>query len=232
MGVKRQPPTQKHINMNLSSLDPALGCSGLMSIFSYDSHTVSRGARHEHDGHRDHVHELRCHRDTPDRSDNSYTKEEMDLEIARVSREMYKAFSGLNEGFQDAKDQIVIDELSTHTDDSRKELIHPYKTLYGRSLNFVLKDNLGDNWEEACSILMSEVRMYELECLRRRIEDKAAAALAKEQNEEEEEIEELDVEEAMRDVEKMQKLKICSHTRNVANGNGHVVLEDIVEDLD
>lgn len=74
--------------------------------------------------------------------------------------------------------------------------------------------------------------MYELECLRRRIEDKAAAALAKEQNEEEEEIEELDVEEAMRDVEKMQKLKICSHTRNVANGNGHVVLEDIVEDLD
>ena len=107
-----------------------------------------------------------------------------------------------------AKDQIVIDELSTHTDDSRRELIHPYKvgqgqdariktykcltrkikwllsttdrifsicqnnifksssqflistiysnlqTLYGRSLNYVLKDNLGDNWEEACSILM------------------------------------------------------------------------------
>ena len=26
-----------------------------------------------------------------------------------------------------AKDQIVIDELSTHTDESRKELIHPYK---------------------------------------------------------------------------------------------------------
>ena len=29
----------------------------------------------------------------------SYTKEKMDLEIARVSREMYKAFNGLNEGF-------------------------------------------------------------------------------------------------------------------------------------
>ena len=29
----------------------------------------------------------------------SYTKEKMDLEIARVTREMYKAFNGLNEGF-------------------------------------------------------------------------------------------------------------------------------------
>ena len=28
------------------------------------------------------------------------------------------------------------------------------QTLYGRSLNYVLKDNLGDNWEEACSSLM------------------------------------------------------------------------------
>ena len=26
-----------------------------------------------------------------------------------------------------AKDQIVIDELSTHTDVGRQELIHPYK---------------------------------------------------------------------------------------------------------
>lgn len=31
--------------MNLGSLDPALGCSGLMSILSYDSHRVTRGAR-------------------------------------------------------------------------------------------------------------------------------------------------------------------------------------------
>ena len=62
----------------------------------------------------------------------------MDLEIARVTKKMYKAFGGLNEGFADvrlwskygaccelhsycqAKDQIVIDELSTHTDDSRQ----------------------------------------------------------------------------------------------------------------
>ena len=70
----------------------------------------------------------------------------MDLEIQRVAREMYKAFSGLNEEFEDvsvensykkmklviwsefqAKDQIVIDELSSHTDSGRSELIHPYK---------------------------------------------------------------------------------------------------------
>merc|ERR1711874_751854 len=89
---------------------------------------------------------------------------------------MYKAFSGMNEEFEDAKDQVVIDELSSHTDTGRKELIHPYKTLYGRSLNYVLKDNLGESWEEACATLMCEMRMYELECLRRRMEDEILAS--------------------------------------------------------
>ena len=84
------------------------------------------------------------------------------------------------------KDQVVIDELSSHTDLTRQELIHPYKvtlatpspvapphhftvlqTIYGRDLNSVLKDNLGCSWEEACATLMCEMRMYELECLRR-----------------------------------------------------------------
>ena len=68
----------------------------------------------------------------------------MDLEIQRVAREMYKAFSGMNEEFVDVscwniwfddfssgipqpKEQIVIDKLSSHTDTGRKELIHPYK---------------------------------------------------------------------------------------------------------
>ena len=41
----------------------------------------------------------------------------------------------------------MIDELTTHTDTGRQELIHPYKTLYGRDLNSVLKDNLGDSWD-------------------------------------------------------------------------------------
>ena len=30
-----------------------------------------------------------------------YTKQQMDLEIQRVAREMYKAFSGMNEEFED-----------------------------------------------------------------------------------------------------------------------------------
>ena len=66
----------------------------------------------------------------------------MELEIQRVARELYKAFSGMNEEFQEVlmlvynsnyvnntqpKDQIVIDELSTHTDVTRQELIYPYK---------------------------------------------------------------------------------------------------------
>lgn len=42
----------------------------------------------------------------------------------------------------------------------------------------MLKDNLGGSWEEACASLMTEMRMYELECLRRRMEDAQAAAMA------------------------------------------------------
>ena len=48
----------------------------------------------------------------------------------------------------------------------------------------MLKDNLGDNWEEACATLMCEMRMYELECLRRRMEDAAMSAAAHKANEE------------------------------------------------
>lgn len=101
----------------------------------------------------------------------------MDHEIQRVARELYKALNGMNEAFENVKDQIVVDDLTTHTDNGRQEMIHPYKTLYGRDLNQVLRDNLGDNWDEACNILMTEMRMYELECLRRRMEDEAEAAV-------------------------------------------------------
>ena len=51
--------------------------------------------------------------------------------------------------------------------------------MYGRDLNSVLKDNLGVSWEEACGSLMTEMRMYELECLRRRMEDDQAAETQK-----------------------------------------------------
>jgi len=156
--------------MNLASMDPALACSGLMSNFSYDSHPVSRRRTED-----------KLPRLTSDSMPDSYTVHQMDLEIQRVAREMYKAFSGMNEEFVDPKEQIVIDKLSSHTDTGRKELIHPYKTLYGRSLNYVLKDNLGDSWEEACATLMCEMRMYELECLRRRMEDEVAAVQAAEE---------------------------------------------------
>ena len=47
------------------------------------------------------------------------------------------------------------------------QIITYRQTLYGRDLNSVLKDNLGSSWEEACATLMCEMRMYELECLRR-----------------------------------------------------------------
>ena len=36
----------------------------------------------------------------------------MDLEIARVTREMYKAFSGLNEGFQDVRRTAKQDNIT------------------------------------------------------------------------------------------------------------------------
>ena len=35
----------------------------------------------------------------------------------------------------------------------------------------VLRDNLGNDWEEACATLMTEMRMYELECLRRLVQN-------------------------------------------------------------
>jgi len=156
--------------MNLADMDKALVCSGPVSNYSYDSHIVSRRK----------MKEAEMPREPESQAEDSYTKEEMDLEIQRVARELYKALNGMNEEFEEAKDQVVIDDLTTHTDAGRQEMIHPYKTLYGRDLNQVLKDNLGDNWEEACATLMTEMRMYELECLRRRMEDEAAAAAAME----------------------------------------------------
>ena len=75
--------------------------------------------------------------------------------MQRVSRELFKAFNGMNAGFEEvceaalksddnleslqAKDQIVIDELSTHTDVGRQELIHPYKVGF-------FSNNSLDDW--------------------------------------------------------------------------------------
>lgn len=159
--------------MNLADINKELVCSGPISNASYDSHVNTRRRMED---------ELpRLTETHPD----SYSEQAMDLEIQRVARELYKALSGMNEDFENVSDQIVVDDLTTHTDTGRQEVIHPYKTLYGRNLNQVLRDNLGDNWDEACVTLMTEMRMYELECLRRRMEDEAeaeaAAELAREQ---------------------------------------------------
>ena len=41
--VVARPPLEPDMDLNsLDQLDPALGCSGVMSILSYDSHPVSR----------------------------------------------------------------------------------------------------------------------------------------------------------------------------------------------
>lgn len=158
--------------MDLGDIDPRLVGQGPMSHISYDSHVVTRQRM---------VDEMpRVKQQQGERGGaDTYDQAMMDTEIQRVSRELYKAFSGMNQGFAEAKDQIAIDELSTHTDIGRQEAIHPYKTLYGRDLNSVLKDNLGASWEEACVSLMTEMRMYELECLRRRMEDDQAAETQK-----------------------------------------------------
>jgi len=154
---------------NLRSMDPALVCSGPMSNFSYDSHPVSRRRMEDC---------LPRSLATSSYHQDSYTAQQMEQEIARVAREIYKALHNLADTEQQTGPQIVIDELNTHTDTTRQDLIHPYKTLYGRDLNSVLKDNLGGSWEEACATLMTEMRMYELECLRRRMEDDVAASQA------------------------------------------------------
>lgn len=156
--MKEDNPDFRVRKMKLGSMDPALACSGPMSTFSYDSHPISRG---RYGGA---VDELPRVYKTEVKTEEGYNLVDMDLEIQRVSRELYKAFNGLNEGFKEPKDQVVIDELSTHTDTNRQELIHPYK------------DNLGLSWEEACSTLMCEMRMFELECLRRRMEDEIVAS--------------------------------------------------------
>ena len=95
-----------------------MSCGPAMSNISYDSHVVSR---------RRMVEEMPRSSQVETTDNDNYDQETMELEIQRVSRELYKAFAGLNAGFEDAKDQIVIDELSTHTDVGRQEAIHPYK---------------------------------------------------------------------------------------------------------
>ena len=84
--------------MKLGSMDPALACSGPMSTFSYDSHPVSRGKMFQL------VDELPKAETKPDAD---YDLHQMDLEIQRVARELYRAFNGMNEGFKEVISNIL-----------------------------------------------------------------------------------------------------------------------------
>ena len=84
--------------MKLGSMDPSLVCSGPMSTFSYDSHPVSRARRGQLG---DELPRL-CQTETQ-RQEADYDQHEMDLEIQRVARELYKAFNGLNSGFKEVR---------------------------------------------------------------------------------------------------------------------------------
>ena len=85
--------------MKLGSMDPALACSGPMSTFSYDIHPVSRGKMFQL------VDELPKAETKPDAD---YDLHQMDLEIQRVARELYRAFNGMNEGFKEVISKYII----------------------------------------------------------------------------------------------------------------------------
>ena len=78
--------------MDLADIDPRLVGQGPMSHVSYDSHVVTRRRM------ADELPRVRQHQGEGGGSD-SYDQQMMDGEIQRVSRELYKAFSGKNPGF-------------------------------------------------------------------------------------------------------------------------------------
>ena len=80
--------------MKLGSMDPALACSGPMSTFSYDSHPISRGRGRI-------VQADQLPTEADNNTDTRYDLKDMDLEIQRVARELYKAFNGMNDGFKE-----------------------------------------------------------------------------------------------------------------------------------
>ena len=73
--------------MDLGDIDPRLVGQGPMSHISYDSHVVTRQRM---------VDEMP--RGGGGGAD-TYDQQMMEGEIQRVSRELYKAFSGMNQGF-------------------------------------------------------------------------------------------------------------------------------------
>ena len=87
--------------MDLADIDPAMVGTGPMSNVSYDSHVVTRKRM---------VDELP--RVKQDNQPDSYNAHLMDAEIQRVSRELYKAFSGMNSGFAEVNKRTFLDFFS------------------------------------------------------------------------------------------------------------------------
>ena len=87
--------------MDLGDIDPRLVGQGPMSHISYDSHVVTRQRM---------VDEMpRVRQQQGERGGaDIYDQEMMDTEIQRVSRELYKAFSGMNQGFAEVSQFVVI----------------------------------------------------------------------------------------------------------------------------
>ena len=89
--------------MDLADIDPAMVGTGPMSNVSYDSHVVTRKRM---------VDELP--RVKQDNQPDSYNAHLMDAEIQRVSRELYKAFSGMNSGFAEVLFFFSIEKINTY----------------------------------------------------------------------------------------------------------------------
>ena len=82
-------------SMDLGDIDPRLVGQGPMSHVSYDSHVVTRQRM---------VDEMPRVGQQQQGEAETYDQAMMEGEIQRVSRELYKAFSGMNQGFAEVRD--------------------------------------------------------------------------------------------------------------------------------
>ena len=89
--------------MDLADIDPGVVCSGPMSNVSYDSHVVTRRRMADE-----------LPRVQQNQQPDSYNAQMMDVEIQRVSRELYKAFSGMNSGFAEVQYPSIATQFKTH----------------------------------------------------------------------------------------------------------------------
>ena len=89
--------------MDLADMEAAVVSSGPLSHVSYDSHVVTRRRMAD---------ELPrvagAERGGGGGGGDTYTQQMMEVEIQRVSRELYKAFSGMNEGFAEVTAASVL----------------------------------------------------------------------------------------------------------------------------